>query len=87
MRLAMLEEENVDLKTKVASLVKANERLKVELVNRSKAEKLQETRKYHDTKYKSKYHKSSTPTKVNLFCMFFLICLAFFCIFVFLHEF
>jgi len=62
MRLKMLEEENKDLKSKVESLLHSNDRLKTELINRAKSEKLSETRKYHDTKYKSKYSKSSTPT-------------------------
>ena len=58
----MLEEENKDLKSKVESLLHSNDRLKTELINRAKTDKLSETRKYHDTKYKSKYSKSSTPT-------------------------
>ena len=62
MRIKLLEEENKDLKSKVESLLHSNERLKTELVNRAKSEKFSETRKYHDTKYKSKYSKSSTPT-------------------------
>ena len=62
MRIKFLEEENKDLKSKVESLLHSNERLKTELVNRAKSEKFSETRKYHDTKYKSKYSKSSTPT-------------------------
>ena len=62
MRLKMLEEENKDLKSKVESLLHSNDRLKTELINRAKTDKLSETRKYHDTKYKSKYSKSSTPT-------------------------
>ena len=72
MRLKLLEEENKDLKSKVESLLHSNERLKTELVNRAKSEKFSETRKYHDTKYKSKYSKSSTPTnKVRAFFHFF----------------
>jgi len=69
MRLKLLEEENKDLKSKVESLLHSNERLKTELVNRAKSEKFSETRKYHDTKYKSKYSKSSN--KVRAFFYFF----------------
>lgn len=64
MRLKTLEEENKDLRSKVASLFTSNERLKTELLNRAKTEKLTETRKYHDTKYKSKYSKPGTNSKV-----------------------
>jgi len=64
MRLKILEEENKDLRSKVESLLHSNERLKTELVNRAKTEKHSEIKKYHDTKYKSKYSKSSTPNKI-----------------------
>ena len=67
MRLKTLEEENKDLRSKVASLFTSNERLKTELLNRAKTEKLTETRKYHDTKYKSKYSKPGTNSKVKSF--------------------
>ena len=61
----MLEEENLDLKSKVESLLKANDKLKNELINRTKSEKLHETRKYHDTKYRSKYQRKEQNTKVE----------------------
>ena len=65
-REKILEEENLDLKSKVLSLIKSNDRLKQELVIRSKSEKMYETKKYHDVKYKSKFQKSSSPTKVSI---------------------
>lgn len=64
MRLKIIEEENKDLKAKVESLLQSNDRLKTELVNRAKSEKMSETKKYHDTKYKSKYSKSSSSNKI-----------------------
>merc|ERR1712062_51392 len=63
-REKILEEENLDLKSRVLSLIKSNDRLKQELVIRSKSEKMYETKKYHDVKYKSKFQKSSSPTKI-----------------------
>jgi len=62
-RIKVLEEENLDLKSKVESLLKANDKLKNELINRTKSEKLHETRKYHDTKYRSKYQRKEQNTK------------------------
>jgi len=59
-RIKQLEEDNLDLKAKVESLLKSNEKFKNELINRSKSERLNETRKYHDTKYRSRYQRKDT---------------------------
>ena len=70
-RIKQLEEENLDLKAKVESLLKSNEKFKNELINRSKSERLNETRKYHDTKYRSRYQRKDTIHSKVLFPTFF----------------
>lgn len=66
----MLEQENLDLKAKCESLLASNEKFKNELINRSGAksgaeqQRQPQVRKYHDTKYRSRFQRKEKSPKV-----------------------
>jgi len=69
-RLKVLEQDNLDLKAKCESLMASNEKFKNELINRTtnaksgiEQQRQQQPRKYHDTKYRSRFQRKEKSPK------------------------